>query len=127
VGTLEARHPGRPDATLKFSCSVNFETGQVRSAQVEPLYREGEGQGRLAINAQAVANCKRAVEERVRRDGFREINFGNVSADDRPGRSDWIMGDFNAMSGNGPQSLRFSCSVDMRDGDVKSVDVNSRR
>jgi len=131
VGTLEARHPGRPDALLKFSCSVNFQTGQVREAQVEPMYRDGEGrgqdQGRPAMNPRAVENCRRAVEDRARTDGYRRVVTGNINVDDRPGRADWVMGELTADGQYGSQTLRFSCSVDMRDGDVKSVDLNTRR
>ncbi|HVW83992.1 MAG TPA: hypothetical protein VHB50_04905, partial [Bryobacteraceae bacterium] len=41
VGTMEVRQPYQPDQILKFSCSVNFENGRVRTAQIEPLYSEG--------------------------------------------------------------------------------------
>jgi hypothetical protein len=37
VGELEARRDERRGERMRFSCSVNFETGQVRSAQVDPL------------------------------------------------------------------------------------------
>jgi hypothetical protein len=125
IGTLEARHPGRPDEILRFSCSVNFETGQVRSAQVDPMYAEGGG--RPGLNPQAVQNCRRAVEDKVRHDGYDRVNFRNIAADDRPGRTDRIMGDFQAVGRDGPESLHFSCSVGARDGDVLSVDVTNRR
>ena len=36
VGSLEARRGGRPEIA-RFSCSVNFDTGQVRSAQIDPM------------------------------------------------------------------------------------------
>jgi hypothetical protein len=120
IGTLEARHRGGPPEILKFSCSVNFETGQVRSAEAVPVARP-------EMNPQAAQNCRRAVEERMRGDGFRRIAFGDMGVDDQPGRRDWIVGDVNGEGPRGPQSLRFSCSVDLRSGVVRSVDVNSRR
>lgn len=127
VGTLEARHRGMPDQILKFSCSVNFETGQVRSAQVDPLYSEGGDRGRPGLNPVAVRNCQRAITERVRRDGYDRISFGDMRVDDRQGRNDWIMGDFQAVGHYGPETLHYSCQVENRDGDVRSIDVTTRR
>jgi hypothetical protein len=132
IGTLEARHPGMPDQILKFSCSVDFGTGQVRSAQVDPLYIEGgpgagPAGGRPGVNPMAMQNCRRAVEDRVHRDGYHDLAFGNIRPDDRPGRADWIVGDFQAVGPYGPENLRFSCNVEMRDGDVRSIDVTTRR
>jgi hypothetical protein len=130
IGTLEARRRGIPDQILKFSCSVNFETGQVRSAQVDPVYSEGDrggDRGRPGMNPVAVRNCQRAITERVRRDGYDRISFGDMRVDDRPGRNDWIMGDFQAAGRYGPETLHYSCLVENRDGDVKSIDVTTRR
>jgi hypothetical protein len=128
IGTLEARRPGMPDQILKFSCSVNFETGEVRSAQVDPLYSEGDRGGyRAPINPAAIRNCQRAITERVRRDGYDRLSFGDMRVDDRQGRNDWIMGDFQAVGRYGPETLHYSCQVESRDGDVRSIDVTTRR
>ena len=67
-----------------------------------------------------------AVEQRVRRDGYDRVNFGSVSVDNRPGRNDWVVGELRALGRRGPEELRFSCSVDLRSGDVRSVDVTRR-
>lgn len=132
VGTLEARRPGAPDQILKFSCSVDFATGQIRSADIQPFYSEGGGRpdgrndARPEMNRAAFENCRRAVTERVRRDGFGQLEFGDIRVDDQPGRSDWITGAFRATGRYGPESFRFSCNVNLRDGDVRSIDVTTR-
>lgn len=128
VGTLEARRPGAPDQVFKFSCSVDFATGQIRSADIQPFYSEGGGRPdvRPEMNRAAFDNCRRAVSDRVGRDGYGRLEFGDVRIDDRPGRSDWITGDFRAVGRYGPESFRFSCNVNLRDGDVRSVDVTTR-
>jgi hypothetical protein len=124
LGTVETRRPGMPDQILKFSCSVNFDSGQIRSAQLDPLYSEG---GPPAVSPTAVENCKRAVGARVSRDGYGGMDFGEVREEDRPGRADWVTGDLRATGPYGPERFRFSCNVDLRDGDVRSIDVSTRQ
>jgi len=41
-----------------------------------------------------------------------------------PGRNDWVVGNIRASRDRGFDTLNFSCSVDLRDGDVRSVDLN---
>ncbi len=36
VGTIEIRRRDRPDQIARFSCSVDFDSGRVRSADIEP-------------------------------------------------------------------------------------------
>ena len=43
-------------------------------------------------SAQALSNCQGAIQERLRRDGYRRIDFGGVNVDNRPGRNDWVVG-----------------------------------
>ncbi len=132
VGTMEARRPGAPDQILKFSCSVDFANGSIRSAQVEPFYAEGNGPqnqypAQRDTRSAAIQNCQRAVQERVQRDGYNGVQFGNARFDDQSGRDDSIVGDLRASGRYGNETLRFSCSVDPRDGDVRSIDVTTRR
>jgi hypothetical protein len=137
VGTMEVRRQNQPDQVLKFSCSVDFADGRVRSAQIDPFYQEGRQEGgppprrddgdARGMRTAAIQNCQRAVQEKVQRDGYDRVTFGEVNFDDRSGRNDSVTGDFRTVGRYGPQSMRFSCSVDPRDGDVKSVDVNTRQ
>jgi len=119
VGTLAVRR-GPRDEIYSFSCSVDFDSGRVRSAQIDPLV-EDRGNPRRAIE-----NCQRAVEDRIRRDGYDRVSFESINADDRPGRNDWIVGTAMADRRNRTDRFQFNCSVDMRGGDVRSVEVRPR-
>jgi hypothetical protein len=71
-------------------------------------------------------NCQSGVEERLRNEGYGRLEMGSINIDNRPGRADWIVGSVKAMRGNRSDFFNFSCSVDLRDGDVRSVDVTRR-
>ena len=130
TGILDIRRGYDRDETYKFSCSVNFDTGQVRSAQIDPIdrdqYRPGAGDGDRSSAKVAMDSCQRAVEDRVRRDGYQHVDFVSIHVDDRPGRNDWIVGTARADIRSRSDSFGFSCAVDLKDGDVRSVDVRRR-
>ena len=46
--------------------------------------------------------------------------------DDNPGRNDWVIGTANAYRGPNFQSYSVACSVDLRNGNVRNVDVRRR-
>jgi hypothetical protein len=134
-GTLEVRRGTNREEPYRFSCSVNFDNGVVRSAQIEPLngYRNTPGSntrgyedGNVSSNAQAMQSCQRAAEENIRRDGFQRIEIGSINVDNRPGRNDWIVGTARADGRYGSQSFDFSCAVNLQNGVVRSVDVQRR-
>lgn len=122
---------GAARGTYRFSCSVNLATGRVRAVDIVeargglPERRGGPPGGRMDIGA-AISVCQSAVDERLRRDGYRNSRIASVKADDRPGRSDWIMGNLTAQQGLGERTynLNFACSVDFATGVIRSVDVN---
>ena len=129
IGTLMVRREFGREELYRFSCSVDFDSGRVRSAEIERL--EGGRDGDRDANnpgatARALESCQRAVEQRIRRDGFDRVEFGSINVDNRPGRSDWIVGNARGGGRNGSDSFEFSCSVDLRDGDLRSVDVRRR-
>lgn len=128
AGVFDIRRRGRDEA-YRFSCAVNFDTGRVRSMRIEPIGGDGPqgyGDSNPRSTARATEFCERAVEERLRRDGYEYVNFGSLRVDDRPGRSDWIVGNVTADRGRRPESFNFSCSVDLANGRVRSVDVTRR-
>jgi hypothetical protein len=129
VGTLAVRRMDRREI-YRFSCSVNFDTGRIRSADIQKVAERetgGGGYGGGGGRERAMQNCRRGVEERVRNEGFGRIEFSSINFDDRPGRNDWIVGSVRA-EGRGRTEFRdFACSVDMRDGDVRSIDVRRPR
>jgi hypothetical protein len=63
----------------------------------------------------------------MRRDGFRRVEFSSTRMDDNPGRNDWVIGTARAYRGPNFESFEFSCSVNLRSGEVRSVDVRRRR
>jgi hypothetical protein len=125
VGTLAVRRGERREI-YRFSCSVNFDTGQVRSAEIQEV-AERDDRDRGDGRDRAMANCRRAVEDRMHNDGFNRIEFRSINIDDRPGRNDWIVGSVRAEGRNSAEFRDFSCSVDMRGGEVRSVDVRRPR
>lgn len=77
--------------------------------------------------AQARQICQSAVRERIQRDGFRNIKFHNMQADNNVGRNDYLTGVAKASRGMGRNvTYQFSCSVDLSNGQVRSVEVNRR-
>jgi hypothetical protein len=125
IGTLAVRRFDRREI-YRFSCSVNFDTGRVRSAQIE-LVAERDGGERRGGTERAIENCRRSVEDRLHNEGFDRIDFRSINVDDRPGRSDWIVGNVRAEGRGRTEFREFGCSVDLRDGDVRSVDVRRPR
>ena len=128
TGLFDMRRGYDRDETYRFSCSVNFDNGEVRSAQIDPIDRDrymspGYGGGRGSSGRQGLESCQRSVEANIRQKGYQHIDFLSVNVDDRPGRSDWIVGTARADVRLRSDTFSFSCSVDLRDGDVRSVDV----
>ena len=129
MGTFSVRRGYRGQETHRFACSVDFDNGRVRSAQIDPQDGWRNGQGNPGGNQggnQALQNCQRAVEQRLRRDGYDRVDFRSINVDDRPGRNDWIVGNARADGRDGSAAFSFSCSVDLNDGDIRSVDVTRR-
>ena len=97
----------------------------MRSAQIDALYNDGgrPETGQLGMNPMASRNCRQAVEERARRDGYERVEVGEIRTDNRPGRGNRLMGNVHAFEQGQPEELHFSCAVDPRDGDVKGLDL----
>jgi len=122
TGVFDVRSgPYGRDESYSYSCAVNFDTGEVRSMRIEPI-----GGGARQDSPRGMENCERAVEERIRRDGYDFVDFGSLRVDDRRGRGDWIVGTVTANRGRRPESFEFTCSVNLQSGNVRSVDVTRR-
>lgn len=59
---------------------------------------------------------------------FRNVTFRNAAPDNSPGRTDFVNGLGRARQGwwRGA-NLQFSCSQDLANGQVRSIDVDRRR
>jgi hypothetical protein len=127
------RSPGRGE-TYRFSCSVNFDTGQVRSAQIGAMERiasgrrYGDGPGQRFTTEQAVQVCESSVRQQAeQRFRTRNISFRGTALDNNPGRQDWVMGMFDvSRSPAQNETYRFSCSVNFDTGLVRSAQIGAR-
>jgi hypothetical protein len=127
------RSPGRGE-TYNFSCSVNFDTGLVRSAQIGAMERMARGgrsggaQGRRFTTQQAVEVCESSIRQQAeQRFRTRNITFRGTALDDNPGRQDWVIGMFDVSRGLGrDETYRFSCSVNFDTGLVRSAQIGTR-
>jgi len=124
-------HRYNRDEWYRFSCSVDFESGRVRSARFEtadsgvsrPYDRGGDG---VSAGSVAIQTCQRAVEQRIRRDGFSNANFEGIKVDNRPGRNEWITGSVRAEGRYRGQWFDFACSANLDNGSVRLVDLTRR-
>lgn len=120
VGIVDTGRDRRGGA-MRFSCYVNFDTGEIRNAQLDPL------RARMPVD-QAVDLCRREVRrqsaERFRSD---DINFRDIRLDDGPGRNDWVIGSLDVRRDGRDQPVRFSCSVDFEAGQLRSVQIDPFR
>ena len=72
----------------------------------------------------AIRGCREAIRDRAADQlNAREIDFRRINVDDAPGRRDWVIGVFEVR--RGPEfgrRYRFSCSVNLDTGRVRSAD-----
>jgi|SRR5579872_964638 len=72
----------------------------------------------------AVRGCREAIRDRAADQlNARDIDFRRINVDDAPGRRDWVIGVFEVR--RGPEyghRYRFSCSVNLDTGRVRSAD-----
>ena len=127
LGTVEVRQGNNGSEMYRFSCLVDFDNSRIRSVQFDPA----DGGRRVESNGrgtnQALQTCQRAVEERLGQDGYGRIEFLSINVDNQPGRSDWIVGRARADSRNRTTGFDFSCSVNLDNGAVRTVDVRPAR
>jgi hypothetical protein len=71
----------------------------------------------------AVRSCQDAVSSRLNRDGYQVTSFGRMAPEDRPGPNRWINGVVTGKRGFDNRRFSFVCSVDLRSGQVRYVDV----
>jgi hypothetical protein len=130
TGSFFLRSDRDRDNPHQFACSVNFDNGAVRWAQIDPeggRFSESYGSAdRSYAASDAMQNCGREVGDRVRQRGYRDVRVGSMNLDDRPGRNDWVMGSLTAERGRGFERFDFSCNVDLSDGDVRTVNLTHR-
>jgi len=128
IGMFDVRRsPGR-DENFRFSCSVNFDTGQVRSAEIETRGSVGGGPGRRFTTQQAVQVCESSIlQQAEQRFRTRNVTFRGTALDNNPGRQDWVIGMFEVRRSPGrAETHRFSCSVNFDTGQVRTARIETR-
>jgi hypothetical protein len=94
----------------------------------------GYGNGRPGSSArnpfgvqEAIQVCRAAVVSRiVDQHRYGDVDIRSIQLDDRPGRSDYVLGEADARRGMHGSSFTFVCSVDFDSGRVRSVEVRKR-
>jgi hypothetical protein len=126
AGSFEVRR-GNSDVAYRFSCAINMADGMVRGVEIS----QDRGQGmrrpdRPAGRGYAISDCERAIQQRIERDGYRDVQFNSLELDAR--RNEWIGGSAKAQRGIGGREYNFQvgCSINSTDGTVKSVQINRR-
>lgn len=127
IGVMDVRFRDDRRESYRFSCSVDFGSGRVRSAEIQRFEEPREGPRPEASITPGIEACRHAVEDRLRNDGYDRITVRSIRADDRPGGADRVMGSADAEGRyRRPDSFDFSCVVNLERGVVRSVDVNRR-
>jgi len=122
TGSFDVRR-GNDRDTYRFSCSMNLADGIVRGVDISDG-RAAETGDRYSGRENAASACRRAAEERIRRDGYRNVQFR--LNDTR--RSDGVTGTATAQRANSDRDYEFDvrCSIDLNNSNVRSVQVNRR-
>ena len=89
-------------------------------------YYDERGKWNAEGAAQAIRVCQTAAAERIQNDGFRNVTFRDVVPDNNPGRNDWVNGFAAARQGQRNANFQFSCSVNLANGQARSVEVHRR-
>jgi hypothetical protein len=144
VGMIDVLRGQNGEEHFRFSCSVNFDNGQVRSAQIQPMADRDSGRGDSDrfdrdrgpdraprfTTEQAVSVCQDSVRQQaLNRFRGRRVEFLNTRIDDNPGRNDFVIGMVDVIRGSDMSEGRykFSCSVNFDTGEVRSAQIDPTR
>jgi hypothetical protein len=122
-GSFDVR--GNSREIYRFSCSVDLANGRVRGVEIS-RGRDADRADRFAGRDDAISACERAAEQRIQRDGYRNVQFGLLNADNR--RDGGIAGTATGQRGNNGRAYNFEirCSVNPDNGSIRSLQVNRR-
>ncbi len=123
AGTIDIPRSGYEDH-FQYTCSMDFDRDEVRSVNLQPMgpavgYRERSAEG----PDRAMDNCRNAVASRIAGQGYGDVQFNGMHIDQDDQR---IVGNAQARRGDDFDSFHFSCRVELRDGDLRSVNVTRR-
>jgi hypothetical protein len=128
-GSFNARRDNNGE-TFGFSCELDLASGRVRTADItegrRPAISDRNADPENTGRREATSACRRAIEQRIQRDGYQNVRIGLLQIDNR--RADWIGGTATAQRGDygRPFDFDIGCTVNRRDGDIQSVQANRR-
>jgi hypothetical protein len=124
VGSFAARRGNERDL-YRFTCSVDLASGRVRGVEINQG-RDADRADRYSGRDDTNSACRRAAEQRIEQDGYRNVQVASLNADMR--RNDRITGSARAQRGNDGRGYHFdvACSVNPDNGSVRSVQVKRR-
>jgi hypothetical protein len=124
MGSFDGRRGNYRD-TYRFSCTVDLAKGRVRGVNISQG-RDAAMVDRYDGGDYATSACRRAIEQRMQRDGYWNVQFGWLNADNR--RNDSMAGRATAQRGNDGRTYDFDiqCTVDLGNGKVRSLQVKRR-
>jgi hypothetical protein len=129
VGAFAFLGRNRSEVVYRFSCSVDFAGGRVRSVQFDQAagdaYASVPPRVPSPVEA-AVLSCQHAIQARLDRSGYSNVSFVSIDLDRRPGRNDWVVGNARAERGDRPARLDFSCRINLNTGNVRTLNVTRR-
>lgn len=140
AGTFTAgRGSLRRSGTYRFNCQLDYAAGLIRTLEVvrpdgsvmPPAAASatsgwGTPAGSTAEVSQAnlIRACQDAAVARANRDGYQNISFTATTVDAR--RPDLITGSMNGVRSPLTDTFDFTCSMDVRTGQVVNLQVNRR-
>ena len=123
-GSFDARRGNNRD-TYSFSCAINLANGRVHAVEIF-RGRDSARNGRYDNGTEVTSACQSAAEQRILRDGYRDVQFARFDPDNR--RNDRITWNATAHRGNNGRAYDFEirCSVDLNKGSIRSIQVKRR-
>lgn len=99
--------------------------GDWRPPQAQPPQNPWPVPGGGSIS-KAIQNCQSSVTNRLNWDGYPNVTFERTTPSNNPGRNHSITGTVRARQRRENTRFSFSCSVDFRSGNVRSIEVLPR-
>jgi hypothetical protein len=130
IGVFDT-HDGGGRQRYNYTCAVDSMNGRIVETSItpmatthvpgRPLTDDPVGYGR-----QAMDNCRSAVSDRLRHDGYRDIEVRSAAPDSRPGHEQRVLGRVSGRRDGRTRDFDYFCAVDFGAGRVNSVRLEPR-
>jgi hypothetical protein len=103
---------GNRAGSYRSSWLVNTNNGRVRSVEITPAYGNEDSYFPAPVpGSYSDDACRQGIEQRLRRDGYRNVRVESLSPDGRRGRDERLTGRAVAQSGGDTYEFSVACSV----------------